>query len=65
MTTTNLDIDSLPATPETVGMPKVGDEVRCAKCRLHSIVDEHGSYLTADGMVLCWCGSYDVEKVNP
>lgn len=46
-------------------MPQAGDLAECAACRLYSIVGSHGSLIAQDGSVLCWCGSYDVERVKP
>lgn len=56
------NIDSLPATPETVGMPQIGDIILCHGCEQKSIV----WHIHRHGVVGCpWCGSYDVEKVKP
>lgn len=55
-------IDSLPATPETVGMPQIGDVARCCKCG-HLTAVIAATYLAP---IFCyWCDSYDVEKVKP
>lgn len=57
-------IDSLPATPETVGMQQPGDMVWCHKCLCRSSAD--GYEFRFNGASVCWaCGSYDVEKVKP
>jgi hypothetical protein len=56
-------IDSLPATPETVGMPKVGNVMRCVPCDFAEVIRR--DMIDDDGAVMCrWCGSYDVEKVG-
>ena len=68
MTTTPNPIDSLPATPETVGMPRIGDRVRCCECGTEWSI----YFIPLSKIVFCEpcsgkyvCTRYDVEKVKP
>jgi hypothetical protein len=58
-------IDSLPATPETVGMPRVGDAAWCRRCDFYAVVMPY--MMDDDKVVFCGCcRSYeDMEKVKP
>ena len=57
-------IDSLPATPETVGMPRHGDVVICNLCGDVRAVEKYEA--DDERVIEChWCPSYDAEKVKP
>jgi len=58
-----VDIDSLPPTDESVGMPSVGDKMQCDRCASRLVIERIGDGGEEDATACPFCilgCSYDI-----